>query len=171
SQSSSKLHVFPLVGPTAGASSLSLPESRSRLQAPSTHIMPVLQLLSNVQAKTGVEARHMIATTIRLRMVVPSVTPKITSPNDRIWTGQAPFIGARRCPMASERGSSDEMARPKRFELLTPRFVVWCSIQLSYGRIIHCRKSARGTGHSYRLDRVLARVATRTLTWGARPRP
>jgi site-specific DNA recombinase len=27
-----------------------------------------------------------------------------------------------------------EMARPKRFELLTPRFVVWCSIQLSYGR-------------------------------------
>jgi hypothetical protein len=28
----------------------------------------------------------------------------------------------------------EEMARPKRFELLTPRFVVWCSIQLSYGR-------------------------------------
>ena len=28
------------------------------------------------------------------------------------------------------------MARPKRFELLTPRFVVWCSIQLSYGRFI-----------------------------------
>ena len=27
------------------------------------------------------------------------------------------------------------MAHPKRFELLTPRFVVWCSIQLSYGRI------------------------------------
>jgi site-specific DNA recombinase len=26
------------------------------------------------------------------------------------------------------------VARPKRFELLTPRFVVWCSIQLSYGR-------------------------------------
>jgi hypothetical protein len=26
------------------------------------------------------------------------------------------------------------LARPKRFELLTPRFVVWCSIQLSYGR-------------------------------------
>ncbi len=28
----------------------------------------------------------------------------------------------------------ERMARPKRFELLTPRFVVWCSIQLSYGR-------------------------------------
>jgi hypothetical protein len=27
-----------------------------------------------------------------------------------------------------------QVARPKRFELLTPRFVVWCSIQLSYGR-------------------------------------
>ena len=27
------------------------------------------------------------------------------------------------------------MARPKRFELLTPKFVVWCSIQLSYGRL------------------------------------
>ena len=27
------------------------------------------------------------------------------------------------------------MARPKGFEPLTPRFVVWCSIQLSYGRI------------------------------------
>jgi NAD(P)-dependent dehydrogenase (short-subunit alcohol dehydrogenase family) len=31
--------------------------------------------------------------------------------------------------------SRAEMARPKRFELLTPRFVVWCSIQLSYGRL------------------------------------
>lgn len=31
-------------------------------------------------------------------------------------------------------GSWRYLARPKRFELLTPRFVVWCSIQLSYGR-------------------------------------
>jgi hypothetical protein len=30
------------------------------------------------------------------------------------------------------------LARPKRFELLTPRFVVWCSIQLSYGRGARC---------------------------------
>ena len=28
-----------------------------------------------------------------------------------------------------------EMARPERFERPTPRFVVWCSIQLSYGRV------------------------------------
>jgi hypothetical protein len=27
------------------------------------------------------------------------------------------------------------VARPKGFEPLTPRFVVWCSIQLSYGRL------------------------------------
>ena len=31
------------------------------------------------------------------------------------------------------------LARPKRFELLTPRFVVWCSIQLSYGRGLSMR--------------------------------
>ena len=32
------------------------------------------------------------------------------------------------------------LARPERFELPTPRFVVWCSIQLSYGRILaNCR--------------------------------
>ncbi len=31
-------------------------------------------------------------------------------------------------------GMSRKLARPERFELLTPRFVVWCSIQLSYGR-------------------------------------
>ena len=38
-----------------------------------------------------------------------------------------------------------ELARPKRFELLTPRFVVWCSIQLSYGRAPG-RSSERPTG-------------------------
>ncbi len=27
----------------------------------------------------------------------------------------------------------ERMAHPKGFEPLTPRFVVWCSIQLSYG--------------------------------------
>jgi hypothetical protein len=38
------------------------------------------------------------------------------------------------------------MARPKRFELLTPRFVVWCSIQLSYGRfpLPRCRLTEPG---------------------------
>ena len=27
------------------------------------------------------------------------------------------------------------VARPERFELPTPKFVAWCSIQLSYGRM------------------------------------
>ncbi len=31
-------------------------------------------------------------------------------------------------------GGDDRMARPRGFEPLTPKFVVWCSIQLSYGR-------------------------------------
>ena len=35
---------------------------------------------------------------------------------------------------ASAESEEQKVARPKRFELLTPRFVVWCSIQLSYGR-------------------------------------
>ena len=30
------------------------------------------------------------------------------------------------------------MARPERFELPTPKFVAWCSIQLSYGRVVLC---------------------------------
>ena len=29
---------------------------------------------------------------------------------------------------------SENLARPERFELPTPRFEAWCSIQLSYGR-------------------------------------
>ena len=33
------------------------------------------------------------------------------------------------------------VARPERFELPTPRFVVWCSIQLSYGREPRFRKN------------------------------
>jgi hypothetical protein len=49
------------------------------------------------------------------------------------------------------------LARPKRFELLTPRFVVWCSIQLSYGRV----PSGRGcttAGDSYSAEPGLARL-------------
>ena len=41
------------------------------------------------------------------------------------------------------------LARPKGFELLTPKFVVWCSIQLSYGRLgwlKRRRRAAEATG-------------------------
>ena len=33
-----------------------------------------------------------------------------------------------------QRLQSQQLARPERFELPTPRFEAWCSIQLSYGR-------------------------------------
>ena len=60
------------------------------------------------------------------------------------------------------------MARPKRFELLTPKFVVWCSIQLSYGRVVRIAPEtadARASGsearperaHSYSLRSAMAR--------------
>ncbi len=38
-----------------------------------------------------------------------------------------------------DHGKMQGMARPKGFEPLTPRFVVWCSIQLSYGRLTRRR--------------------------------
>jgi hypothetical protein len=54
------------------------------------------------------------------------------------------------------------VARPERFELPTPRFVVWCSIQLSYGRGAPRGKMAgRGAGHSYRLPSLLASASKR----------
>ena len=41
-----------------------------------------------------------------------------------------------RAALRIDDGSKLKMARPKGFEPLTPRFVVWCSIQLSYGRAV-----------------------------------
>jgi hypothetical protein len=37
-------------------------------------------------------------------------------------------------PFYADLARYTDLARPERFELPTPRFVVWCSIQLSYGR-------------------------------------
>ena len=37
-------------------------------------------------------------------------------------------------PSVPKKGLLRFMARPERFELPTPRFEAWCSIQLSYGR-------------------------------------
>ncbi len=53
------------------------------------------------------------------------------------------------------------MARPKRFELLTPRFVVWCSIQLSYGRLPAGRGPAE-RGETYRRGGGIARLVGAT---------
>jgi hypothetical protein len=59
------------------------------------------------------------------------------------------------------------MARPERFELPTPRFVVWCSIQLSYGRVLRGAQGdapatdiGRERAPSYRLRSLLARLGT-----------
>ena len=81
------------------------------------------------------------------------------------------------------------LARPKRFELLTPRFVVWCSIQLSYGRLPSSwsmivsedrvpffgimllgppRNAGADARYSYSLHRILARAADRGAS---SPRP
>ena len=37
---------------------------------------------------------------------------------------------------ATSAGFFMQMVRPERFELPTPKFVAWCSIQLSYGRVV-----------------------------------
>ena len=42
--------------------------------------------------------------------------------------------GAESCRKGVAR--KGEMARPEGFEPPAPRFVVWCSIQLSYGRAL-----------------------------------
>ena len=55
----------------------------------------------------------------------------------------------RRFASASLHSVLQEMARPKGFEPLTPRFVVWCSIQLSYGRAVRrmgCGAKGRDIG-------------------------
>ena len=46
------------------------------------------------------------------------------------WTKARAIAGVER----SEIVKKSKMARSGRFELPTPRFVVWCSIQLSYER-------------------------------------
>src|SRR6186713_3272733 len=50
------------------------------------------------------------------------------------------------------------MARPERFELPAPRFVVWCSIQLSYGRAV---RRARHRGRSRAAQPARLRLSER----------
>ncbi len=50
--------------------------------------------------------------------------------------------------------SLKRLARPERFELPTPKFVVWCSIQLSYGRATAHAPRFQGLGSRYRASGV-----------------
>src|SRR5215469_15937413 len=50
------------------------------------------------------------------------------------------------------------MARPRGFEPLTPRSVVWCSIQLSYGRLARAGDVADALARFKRLDRQLVQL-------------
>ncbi|MEA3014316.1 MAG: site-specific recombinase [Sphingomonadales bacterium] len=50
-------------------------------------------------------------------------------------------------------GQLEEMARPEGFEPPAPRFVVWCSIQLSYGRAGGCDIGGRARARNPRLRR------------------
>jgi hypothetical protein len=50
-------------------------------------------------------------------------------------TKDRPSRSTRRQSRTQSSDFCRKMARPKGFEPLTPRFVVWCSIQLSYGRL------------------------------------
>jgi hypothetical protein len=52
-----------------------------------------------------------------------------------------------------------QLVRPERFELPTPKFVAWCSIQLSYGRrtgIMRCPCKFRQRKHLYHSPKPLA---------------
>ena len=67
--------------------------------------------------------------------------------------------------------SLKSLARPKRFELLTPRFVVWCSIQLSYGRAREAgciRSLARDQGRVWALSGFGRRDRGAAEVWMAR---
>ena len=50
-----------------------------------------------------------------------------------------------------------EMARPRGFEPLTPRSVVWCSIQLSYGRMLPPKDRPLFAGRRMRAADVIQR--------------
>ena len=67
-----------------------------------------------------------------------------------------------------------DLARPKRFELLTPRFVVWCSIQLSYGRVFRLAFGLKGPRMRPNKVRTVAKerfsypLRPRLARWGKR---
>jgi hypothetical protein len=91
----------------------------------------------------GRPARQRLAILVKARSVAPhAVEPcHLWRPDvPRLYGGQLPQFPeiSGMCGFQRLKGS---MARPRGVEPLTPRSVVWCSIQLSYGRIRDLRSA------------------------------
>jgi hypothetical protein len=61
------------------------------------------------------------------------------------------------------------LARPERFERPTPRFVVWCSIQLSYGRVFRRHFRTRGLLCRVQSEYIFCRSRKRAIANGSDP--
>jgi|TARA_R110000868_G_scaffold38_1_gene311 multimeric flavodoxin WrbA len=92
-----------------------------------SHTGSLLQAVENIMGKNAVDVVHIHAAARQIAFgIYPDMTEHGAKIDDwpDIWTqiDAADTLCRLFC---------SEVARPKRFELLTPRFVVWCSIQLS----------------------------------------
>ena len=118
---------------------------------PNSHVSSDCEPMSCEKSRGGV-GLDLSHATRHVRLEIEHATAAAVDdragPNDEIWCRASGITvgNGRRHPIASEpllaadvsrKRSGDrtclwkKVARPKRFELLTPRFVVWCSIQLS----------------------------------------
>ena len=71
-----------------------------------------------------------------------SVVSCVEAEDDKDWivgdkATPATAMAGRQTQAHNVRGFVRKWRARRDFELLTPRFVVWCSIQLSYGRAFH----------------------------------
>ena len=84
-----------------------------------------------VGAKLITETGHVVTRQSVLPFVVSSLAYPFTALLSDLGPNLKPHYGSG---MAWIKLIGGELARPERFELPTPRFEAWCSIQLSYGR-------------------------------------
>jgi hypothetical protein len=68
-----------------------------------------------------------------------------------------------------KQGLHERVARPERFERPTPRFVVWCSIQLSYGRVFRRHFRTRGLLCRVQSEYIFCRSRKRAIANGSDP--
>ena len=74
-----------------------------------------------------------------------NATPRDDQRGDCGCSGKGPIEPPNPTVFSTDATRDRILARPRRFELLTPRSVVWCSIQLSYGRAGVASDAAGGT--------------------------